>query len=150
MEIFTYHTVWPRNWVWFLMWADIHLFFSVQTCFRAQPPIQRASEAPSSETKWFQHEADHSPPTSGEVKNAWSYTSTQPFSFMAWCLLKHRDRDNFMSVYLPHSIRVHISDSCQDGTADLREVCHIWCVGCHFLECVTAIHMVCTNFCNQL
>jgi hypothetical protein len=56
----------------------------------------------------------------------------------------------FMFVYLPHSIRVHIGDSCQDGTANLREVCHIWGVRCHFIECVTAINMVCTKLCNQL
>jgi len=28
--------------------------------------------------KQLGHEADHSPPSSAEVKNAWSYTSTQP------------------------------------------------------------------------
>jgi hypothetical protein len=31
-------------------------------------------------------EADHSPPCSAEVKNAWSYTSTPQYVFMAWCL----------------------------------------------------------------
>jgi hypothetical protein len=36
-------------------------------------------------------EADHSPPSSDEVKYAWSYTSTPQFVFMAWCLVKHRD-----------------------------------------------------------
>jgi hypothetical protein len=28
--------------------------------------------------KWPWREADHSPPSSAEVKNAWSYTSTRP------------------------------------------------------------------------
>jgi hypothetical protein len=32
-------------------------------------------------------EADHSPPSSAEVKNAWSYTSTTQYVFMAWCLV---------------------------------------------------------------
>jgi hypothetical protein len=36
------------------------------------------------------HEADHSPPSSAQVKNAWSYTSTPQYIFMAWCLIKHR------------------------------------------------------------
>jgi hypothetical protein len=31
--------------------------------------------------------ADHSPPFSAEVKNAWSCTSTPPFVFMAWCMV---------------------------------------------------------------
>jgi hypothetical protein len=37
------------------------------------------------------HEADHSPPSSAEVKNAWSYTSNPQYVSMAWCLVKHRD-----------------------------------------------------------
>jgi len=32
---------------------------------------------------------DHSPQSSAEVKNAWSYTST-PHVFMTWCFVKHR------------------------------------------------------------
>jgi hypothetical protein len=28
-------------------------------------------------------EADHSPPTSAEVKKIWIYTSTSPYAFMA-------------------------------------------------------------------
>jgi hypothetical protein len=35
--------------------------------------------------------ADHSPLSSTKVKNAWNYTSTPPYVFMAWCLVKHRD-----------------------------------------------------------
>jgi hypothetical protein len=33
-------------------------------------------------------EADHSLPSSVEVKNAWIYTSTPPYVFMAWCSVK--------------------------------------------------------------
>jgi hypothetical protein len=36
-------------------------------------------------------EADHSPPFSAEVTNAWSYTSNLQYVFMAWCLVKDRD-----------------------------------------------------------
>jgi hypothetical protein len=41
--------------------------------------------------KWLWREAGHSTPYSVEVKNAWSYTSTPPHIFMAWCLVKHRE-----------------------------------------------------------
>jgi hypothetical protein len=41
-----------------------------------QPPIQWVLGALSLEIKWPGREADHSPPSSAEVKNAWSYTST--------------------------------------------------------------------------
>jgi len=52
-------------------------------------------------------EADHSPPSSAEVKNAWIYTSTTHTSswrgaqsrtgyvFMTWYLVKHRDNFTF-------------------------------------------------------
>jgi hypothetical protein len=43
-------------------------------------------------------EADDSPPSSAEIKNAWSYTSTPPYVFMAWCVVKHRN--NSTSTYL--------------------------------------------------
>jgi hypothetical protein len=32
-------------------------------------------------------EADHSPPTSVQVKKTWTCTSTPPYVFMAWCLV---------------------------------------------------------------
>jgi hypothetical protein len=31
--------------------------------------------------------ADHSPPTTAQVKNTWLYTSTPLYVFMAWCLI---------------------------------------------------------------
>jgi hypothetical protein len=37
-----------------------------------------------------EREADYSRPSSAEVKNAWSYTSTTPHVFMAWWVIKHR------------------------------------------------------------
>jgi hypothetical protein len=39
--------------------------------------------------KWPGREADHCPSSSAEVKNAWRYTSTSPYLFMSWCLIKH-------------------------------------------------------------
>jgi hypothetical protein len=43
-----------------------------------QPPIQWVPGAPSLGVKLLQREAHRSPPSSAEVKNAWSYTSTPP------------------------------------------------------------------------
>jgi hypothetical protein len=37
-------------------------------------------------------ESDHSPPSSADVKNVWSYISTPPYVFTAWRLVKHRIR----------------------------------------------------------
>jgi hypothetical protein len=55
-----------------------------------QPPIQWVPGAPSPGVKRPGREADRSPPSSAEVKNAWSYTSTPQYVLMAWCLVKHR------------------------------------------------------------
>jgi hypothetical protein len=43
-----------------------------------QPPIQRVPGDLSLEVKRLGREADHSPPFSAEIKNAWRYTSTPP------------------------------------------------------------------------
>jgi hypothetical protein len=43
-----------------------------------QPPIQWVPEALSLGVKRLGREADHSPPSSAEVKNEWMYTSTPP------------------------------------------------------------------------
>jgi hypothetical protein len=60
-----------------------------------QPPSQRVSEALSPRIKRPGREADHSPPSSAEVKNAWSYASTHPTNvFMAQCLVKNRGNFN--------------------------------------------------------
>jgi hypothetical protein len=45
------------------------------------------------------HAADHSPPSSAEVKNAWSYTSTPLYAFMAWCSVKAQ-RQLYLNLYL--------------------------------------------------
>jgi hypothetical protein len=51
-------------------------------------------------------EADHSPPSSAEAKNAWSYTSTPPYAFMAWCSDKSQGQ-LYIYVYrvLTYSLR---------------------------------------------
>jgi hypothetical protein len=48
-----------------------------------QPPIQWVLGALSTGVKRPGREADHSPPTSAEVKKMWLYTATPPYAFMA-------------------------------------------------------------------
>jgi hypothetical protein len=50
---------------------------------RTQPPIQWVPRAISPEVKRRGREADHSPPTSSEVKKTWIYTCTLPYVFLA-------------------------------------------------------------------
>jgi hypothetical protein len=48
-----------------------------------QPPIEWIPGALSPGVKRMGCKSDHSPPTSAEAKNAWIYTSTSPYAFMA-------------------------------------------------------------------
>jgi hypothetical protein len=57
-----------------------------------------------SEVKRAGREADHSPPSSAEVNNAWSYTSTPPNVFMTWCLVKHTDVCTFTFNFIFSSL----------------------------------------------
>jgi len=45
---------------------------------------------------WPGRVANHSPSSSAEIKNAWSYTSTSTYVFMAWYLVKYRIRLRIM------------------------------------------------------
>jgi hypothetical protein len=53
-----------------------------------QPTVCLVPGALSVGVKRPGREADHLPPSSAEVKNALSYTSTLQYVFMTWCLVK--------------------------------------------------------------
>jgi hypothetical protein len=64
-----------------------------------QPPVQWVPWALSLGIKQLRCEADHSPPSSAEVKNVWSYTSTPPIHLHVWCLAKNRDNFTFTFTF---------------------------------------------------
>lgn len=41
------------------------------------------------------YEADHSPPSSAEIKSGLNYVSTPPHVLFAWCLIRQRDNITF-------------------------------------------------------
>jgi hypothetical protein len=45
--------------------------------------------------KRLEREADHSPPSSIEVKNAWSSPPLPQYVFTAWCLVRHGNSFTF-------------------------------------------------------
>jgi hypothetical protein len=94
-----------------------------------QLPIQWVPGALSLEVKRPVREADHSPPSSAEVKNAWGYTSTPQYVFMAWCTDK--DRDNLLVlVALRSSVSVN---TCGHG---IKPCVRSWdCCGEMFADC---------------
>jgi hypothetical protein len=76
-----------------------------------EPPIQWSPEALSLGVKRPDREADHSPPSSAEVKNAWSYASTPQCSFMI-CSINRKHRENFTFTFntrwVGHVVRMDI------------------------------------------
>jgi hypothetical protein len=63
----------------------------------SSPPIPAGAHKPATQCVWWAlslgvkrlgRETDHSPPSSAEVKNARSYTSTSQYAFMYWCWVK--------------------------------------------------------------
>jgi hypothetical protein len=77
---------------WFGSWQKLGIFLfttvSRPTLGPIQPPIQWVPGALSFGVKVLVREADNSPPSSVEVKNAWSYASTPQFAFMESCSVK--------------------------------------------------------------
>jgi hypothetical protein len=71
-------------------YIDMGIFFfataSEPALGPAQPPIQWVLVTLSLGVKRPGREADHSPPSSAEVKNAWSYTPTSPVCFQGMVL----------------------------------------------------------------
>jgi len=59
------------------------------------PPIPWVLGVISLEVKHLGCKADHSPPSSAEVKNVWSYTFAPQYILMVWCLVRHRDNFTF-------------------------------------------------------
>jgi hypothetical protein len=59
-----------------------------------------------SDVKRVGREADHSPLSNTEVKNAWSYNSSPHYAFMDLCSVKAQE------LYLHSSIRLHSMVLC--------------------------------------
>jgi hypothetical protein len=68
---------------------------SVLALGTAHPPIERVPGILTPGLRWPERIADHSRPSSAEVKNAWSYISNPQYVLMTWCLFKHRDSVTF-------------------------------------------------------
>jgi hypothetical protein len=81
--------------------GDFSLLHRVQTGSGAHPAsYPTGTEGSFRGVRRTGREADQSPPSSAEVKNAWRYTFT-PYVFMAWCLVKHRDNFTCRNSVLP-------------------------------------------------
>ena len=85
-----------------------------------QPPIQLIPGALSSGLERPESEADHSPPSSAAVKNAWRCTSTPPCISMACHLMKHNHSSLWYGALLcmdiftfhPYLLRSSYLSSC--------------------------------------
>jgi hypothetical protein len=64
-----------------------------------QPSIQWVQGALSLEVMRPAREANHSRPSSVEVKNVWGYTFTPHYAFMSWCWVKVQGQLYFTLLY---------------------------------------------------
>jgi hypothetical protein len=81
-----------------------------------QPPIQWVPGALSLGVKRQGRESDHSPPSSADVKNVWSYTSTPQHAFMAWCSVKKAQRQLYLTLlYLKKRLQPHVLTLRHEG-----------------------------------
>jgi hypothetical protein len=74
-------------------------FVSRPTLGLTQPPIQWVPGVLFPGVKRTGREADHSPPSNAEMKKGWSYTSTTPYVFMAWCFINTRGNFAFLAFH---------------------------------------------------
>jgi len=68
-----------------------------------QPPIQWVPGALSLGVKWQRREADHSPPSSAEVKHAWSYLHSP--NAPSWRVAQLKARGQLYLYLLPLAIK---------------------------------------------
>jgi hypothetical protein len=73
-----------------------HATASILALGPTQPHSQRTSGALSLEVKRPGREADHSSPSSAEVKNTWRYTSITEYAFVTWCSVKKKHNFTFL------------------------------------------------------
>jgi hypothetical protein len=95
----------------------------------SQPPIQWVPGTLSPRVKRQGREADHSPPTSAEVKKMWIYTSTPPYAIMAYCSMPIRILITVLIKYLWRRVlywvgnRTAQSPVCSTRSVDLQSYC---------------------------
>jgi hypothetical protein len=87
-----------------------------------QLPIQCVPGALSPGVKRLGREADHIPPSTAEVKNVWSYTSTRQYVFMAWYFVKHRDNFTFTFTYVIWRFHLRSTHASRGGILDGKEL----------------------------
>jgi hypothetical protein len=80
-----------------LLLRCVELYFHILACIHVTALKETQEKFCEYETNgvfavWLklpEREADHSHPSTTEVKNAWSFNSTSPCIFLAWCIMKH-------------------------------------------------------------
>jgi hypothetical protein len=92
---------------WSSQWS---LFFWISHQYPICIPLLHHTGGLNVGIKRLDLEANYSPSSSAEVKNAWSYTSTSIYIFVAWCVVKRKDQSIFSYIYFRDEIRANFVD----------------------------------------
>jgi hypothetical protein len=90
-----------------------------------QPPIQWVPRAPSSGVERPGHEADHSLPTSAQVKNMWIYICIPPYVFMAQCLISWAQGQLYL-FHITHILTIYALQCHKQFNSDWRLYVYPW------------------------
>jgi hypothetical protein len=105
--------------------GKLSLHYRVQTGSEAHPasyPMGTRGSFPGGVKRPGGREPYHSPPSSAEVKNARSYTSTPQYTFKAWCSVKAQGQ---IYIYLYPKIITTIRNR-RNGKKHNFTCCFIW------------------------
>jgi hypothetical protein len=65
-------------------------------------------------------EAEHSPPSSAEVSNAWSYTSTPQYALLAQVSVKEKHRHDFTFTLYIYVVLISVCEDIRAGDTEVK------------------------------
>jgi hypothetical protein len=83
------------------------IFLFATTSLGPTQPLTQWVPVLSSGVQRLGREAKHSPPSSAEVKNAWSYTSTPSYVCVTWYLVMHQ-RQLYFTLFSSNILILHV------------------------------------------
>jgi hypothetical protein len=99
------------------------LYYSFQTSTEGSPNLlSNWHRGFSPRVKLQGHETGSWPPSRANAENVWHYTSTPKYAFMAWCLIKYREKLNLLFHVPTLALLLSLRTCGYGNVADVSEV----------------------------